>query len=208
MHPNPAYRQTGDADNIAFARARGFGTLAVNGAQAPLLSHVPFWLAEDGSVADLHLVRSNPIARQQDPIAAVLSVMGPDAYVSPDWYGMPDQVPTWNYVAVHLRGSLTRLPADRLRAQLDALSDRFEAELTAKPPWRTEKMAPEAMARMMRQILPFRLQITEVQGTWKLGQNKPDAARLSAADGVAAATPGQETTDLARLMRQAGSDSA
>jgi len=58
-----------------------------------------------------HLVRSNPIAQclRAGERKAVLAVSGPDAYVSPDWYArMPDQVPTWNYVAVHLRG--TRRP--------------------------------------------------------------------------------------------------
>ena len=95
MHPNPAFRKESDTRNLTFARARGFGLLGVNDDAGPLLSHVPFLLNDDGSTADLHLVRSNPIARREDG-PAVLAVTGPDGYVSPDWYGVEDQVPTWN----------------------------------------------------------------------------------------------------------------
>jgi len=61
---------------------------------APLLSHVPFLLSEDGRRAELHLVRSNPICRAA-PGAARIAVSGSDGYVSPDQYGIPGQVPTW-----------------------------------------------------------------------------------------------------------------
>jgi len=199
MHPNPAYRQTPDEISLAFARGRGFGVLAVNGPDGPLLSHVPFLLTEDGRRVELHLVRSTAIARLgAGPVPAVLAVTGPEGYVSPDWYGIPDQVPTWNYVAVHLHGRLERCPQDALRGMLDRLSDAFEARLAPKPAWTSAKMPAEAMARMMRQILPYRLEIAEIESTWKLGQNKPEAARLGAADGLAAAGAAQ----LAALMRQ------
>ena len=198
MHPNPAFRGTDTARSLAFARARGFGTLCVNGEATPLLAHVPFLLAEDGATADLHLVRSNPIARRADG-PATLAVVGPDGYVSPDWYGTEDQVPTWNYVAVHLTGRLERLPADTMRDLLDRESAHFEAALP-KPPWTADKMTPEVLERMMRAIAPYRLHIETVQSTWKLGQNKPDAARHAAAARIATGT-GHELTRLAALMR-------
>jgi transcriptional regulator len=204
MHPNPAFRQTPEARNLAFARARGFGILTVNGAEGPLLAHVPFLISADGTMADLHLARSNAIARSALPAPAVVAVSGPDAYISPDWYGLDDQVPTWNYVAVHLRGTLAPLPADRLRDHADALSARFEAGLLPKTPWVSSKMTDGVMDRMMRMILPFRLTLTGIDGTWKLNQNKPAEARLAAADALAARGGEPDTTALARLMREAG----
>lgn len=203
MHPNPAFRQTPEARNLAFARARGFGILAVNGAEGPLAAHVPFLISPDGTVADLHLARSNPIARAGLPAPALIAVSGPDAYISPDWYGIEDQVPTWNYVAVHLRGTLSPLPVDTLRDHADALSARFEAGLLPKTPWGSQKMTDSVMDRMMRMILPFRLTLTGIDGTWKLNQNKPAGARLAAADALAARGGEPDTTALARLMRQA-----
>lgn len=204
MHPNPAYRQSPREINLAFVRERGFGTLTINGADGPLMSHVPFRLAEDGASAELHLVRSNPIARAlSEPLAALLAVTGPDAYVSPDWYGMADQVPTWNYIAVHLRGHLSALPAEALRDHLDRLSEAFETRLAPKRPWHTAKMPADVLERMMRMIVPCRLDIATVDGTWKLAQNKPDAARLAAAGALAAGGIGQEVGALAVLMTTA-----
>ncbi len=203
MHPNPAFRQTPAARNLDFARTRGFGMLSVNGPDGPLAAHIPFLLSDAGDTLDLHLARSNPLARAGLPAPALLSVSGPDSYISPDWYGIDDQVPTWNYVAVHLRGVLHPLPVETLRGHADALSARFEAELLPKKPWVSAKMSDGVMERMMRMILPFRMEITGVDGTWKLNQNKPEAVRLSAADALD--TRGGETPaqTLARLMREA-----
>lgn len=207
MHPNPAYRQTPEATVLAFARDRGFGTLAINGTEGPLASHIPFVIAPDGAFLELHLVRSNPIARAlATPQPALLAITGPDGYISPDWYGMENQVPTWNYVAAHLRGTLTALPPDEMRGQLDRLSAEFEDRLRPKTPWRTDKMPAEVLDRLMRMILPCRLDIATVDGTWKFGQNKPDATRLGAADGLGAAGIGSETGALARLMRREAQD--
>ncbi len=202
MHPNPAFRQTDAADNLAFARRRGFGLLSVNGPNGPLAAHVPFTLNPAGDEALLHLVRSNPLlAALEAPAGALLAVSGPDGYISPDWYGLPDQVPTWNYVAVHLRGRLERLAQDRIGPVLEALSDDFEARLAPKPVWRAKKVDRAVYERMMRAIVPLRLAIDAVEGTWKLSQNKADAARLGAADRVETGV-GQALDGLSALMRQ------
>ena len=202
MHPNPTYRKADTARNIAFARDRAFGVLAINAANGPLLSHIPFVLQEDGSSVELHLVRSNPILRLLDePQDAVIAVQGPDSYISPDWYGVTDQVPTWNYVAVHLRGQLQRLPQGDLRAVLDRLSAQFEARLAPKPPWAAAKMTPEVLDKMMRMIVPCRMQVSAIDGTWKLNQNKDDTVRLRAAHGVQAHGIGAGLAQLAALMR-------
>lgn len=69
---------------------------------------------------------------------------------------VPDQVPTWNCVAVHLREMLETLPEDALRPRVDALSFEHETRIAGKRPWTGAKMSAEAMPRMMRMILPFR----------------------------------------------------
>ena len=209
MHPNPIYRSADTVRNLAFARDRSFGVIAVTDPQggAPMLSHVPFVLSEDGAMAELHLVRSNPIARAlAQPLPARLAVSGPDSYISPDWYGMEDQVPTWNYVAVQLTGRLQLCPQEELRGFLDRLSAQFEARLAPKPEWRADKMDAGALARLMRMIVPVRLHVEATDGTWKLAQNKPEAARFAAAEGVAQAGIGAGLAALAELMRGASAE--
>ena len=202
MHPNPAFRKDDTACNLDFAHAQGFGMLSINAQPAPLLAHIPFLINRADCIAELHLVRSNPIARAVNrPTPAVIAVQGPHGYVSPDWYGLDDQVPTWNYIAVHLRGELRPLPSGELRRVIDALSDQHEQRLHPKPIWRSSKMDPAALDKMMRQIVPFAFDITAVDATWKLNQNKPDAARLGAADKIGESCNGMGLDQLADLMR-------
>lgn len=202
MHPNPIYHDADTARNISFARDRGFGILAASGAGAPMLSHVPFLLNEAGDMAELHLVRSNPIARALAvPLDVKIAVTSGDTYISPDWYGIEDQVPTWNYVAVHLTGVLELRPPEELLSLLDRQSAAYEGRLLPKAPWTTAKMQPDTMEKLMRMIVPCRMKMTGVDGTWKLSQNKSDAARLEASQGVAAHGFGSDTEIIAALMR-------
>jgi len=134
-----------------------------------------------------------------DPCPAVLAVTGPDGYISPDWYGAADQVPTWNYIAVHLSGTLQRLEQNALRGILDRHSAEFETRIEGKPPWTSAKMSPEVLDRMMRMIAPCRFIVEDVQSTFKLGQNKPDDVRASAAAKVVYGI-GSELSELSDLM--------
>ncbi|MBB5514675.1 transcriptional regulator [Rubricella aquisinus] len=201
MHPNPIFRGVEAARSLEFVRARGFGAFLVNGERVPMVAHVPFTLSEDGSLVTAHLMRSNPIARAaRDGCDAVLTVTGPDAYISPDWYGVDDQVPTWNYIAVHLEGRLQTGKPEEMRPVLDTLSADFEGRMAGKKPWTMDKMTPDVAERMMRMILPITMRVTDLRSTWKLGQNKPEAVRLAAADRVAEGT-GSELDALAAWMR-------
>ncbi|MEO0679066.1 MAG: FMN-binding negative transcriptional regulator [Pseudomonadota bacterium] len=202
MHPNPAFRKAEDDQNLDFARTRGFGVLSVSGAQGPLAAHVPFVLSADGSRLITHLVRSNPVARalRDGALPALVAVSGPDGYVSPDWYGAADQVPTWNYVAVHLRGLLRLEPEETLRDVLTEISEAFEPRLAPKRPWTMDKMTPGTAEKMMRAIIPASMAIETVEGTWKLNQNKDAAARESAAEAMEGSV-GAELSALAAMMR-------
>ncbi|MBW6505417.1 MAG: FMN-binding negative transcriptional regulator [Rhodobacteraceae bacterium] len=198
MHPNPAFRGESGAANLGFALARGFGALCVNGAAGPLVSHLPFCEAAGG--IEFHIVRAAPMARAlAAPQPGLMVVSGADAYVSPDWYGMEHQVPTWNYHAVHLRGVVELLPETALRGHLERLSAAFEARLQ-KAPWRLDKMPDDVLTRMMRAIVPCRLRIDDVQGTLKLGQNKPEAARVAAGRAMQAEGFGSGAAEIAARM--------
>lgn len=200
MHPNPAFREDDQARALVTARERGFGVLAAAGPDGVLASHVPFVL--DATTVAAHLSRAGALARhlRSGPIEALLIVSGPDAYISPDWYGVDDQVPTWNYVAVHLRGRLRLLPDEALRPHLERLSTAHEAQL-AKRAWTMDKMTPGLAERMMRQIVPVEMTVATVDATFKLNQNKTEAVRLAAADAVEGAGYGHEPAALAALMR-------
>ena len=202
MHPNLTFRKAERQQNLDFAIQRGFGTLAINGENGPLISHIPFFIDSKNDILEAHLVRSNPIIRElATPQPAVIAVTGPDSYISPDWYQTENQVPTWNYVAVHLRGTIEKLPADKLPAFLERLSNRFEQQLAPKPVWTMDKVKAEHLERLLKIIIPIQMKISSLDGTWKLGQNKSEEARISAAQEMSQNGIGIEIAQLAKLMK-------
>ncbi len=201
MHPNPIYRSDDQATALATARKRGFGVVTTIGPDGILASHLPF--VAEATTVDAHVPRSNAIGRflRDGPQEALLVVSGPDSYVSPDWYGAEDQVPTWNYVAIHIRGTLELRPPETLRPHLEQLSAEFEDRLQPKKPWTMDKNAPDTLDKLLRMLVPLRLTIRTVESTWKLNQNKTDAMRQGAMDGITAAGIGHHPEDIAELMR-------
>jgi len=197
MHPNSAFRWEDRDAMRALVGELGFGTLFAATPDGPRVAHVPVvWL--DETTLGLHLARGNAITRHLDSATALFVVQGPDGYISPDWYGLgADQVPTWNYVAVELEGRMRRMEQDALVAQLDAISAEQEARLTPKAPWTRDKMDAALFERMTQGITGFSLEVQAWRGTRKLGQNKPEAARLAAADGADAS----DQRDIAHWMR-------
>ncbi len=106
---------------------------------------------------------------------------------------------------MHLRGQLRLIDEAGLRAHLDRLAANFEARLAPKPPWKTDKMTPDVLARLLRQIVPVEMTVEAVDSTFKLNQNGAASSRLGAAAALAeGGTPGMETAALAALMREAG----
>ena len=149
-----------------------------------------------------HLARGNALTRHLSGASALAVVQGPDAYVSASWYADPDQVPTWNYVAIEMEGTARKLDDSELIAQLDTLSAIHEARIGANPPWTRDKMNPALFSKMTGAITGFEMRITAWRPTIKLSQNKSPDERDRVIDGIKAGGHGA----LAQLMRHLGGD--
>jgi transcriptional regulator len=194
MHPNRAFAWEDEAAMLAFVADVSFCTICIDG---PMVVHVPVVVRAPDRIL-FHVARGNRATASLDGARALLSCLGPDAYVSPDWYGTKEQVPTWNYVAVEAEGTLHRLDDEGLTALLDALSEAHEARLAPKPVWTRDKMSPSRFGAMLKAIVGFELRIETLRGTRKLGQHKNEAEREGAADGLAPFHP-----EMAARMRSA-----
>lgn len=181
MHPSPRFRETDPATLLARIAAHPLGIVMVNGEAAPLAVHTPVIVRQDtaGIVLCFHLSAANPVtARLLAGAAATLVFTGPEAYVSPDWYGeIPDQVPTWNYLSVEAEGNVTETGREGAAAFLDDLSAVFEAGLLPKPPWTRAKMKPAAFEALLNGIRAFEMRPSRFEGITKLGQNKTPEMR-------------------------------
>ena len=177
MYVHPAFK-TEEKSALEYAAARGFGAVVAVDNGRPVSSHVPFLLrpGPSGVRLEFHVARVNPlheiIARAPD---IMMIVWGPDAYISPDWYVSPDQVPTWNYVSVHLNGKATVLGPDAMLAHVEALSQEFEGWLAPKKPWSTARMPEKKRDAMLRAIVAIEVSVDTIEASWELGQHKTAA---------------------------------
>lgn len=188
MHPAAPFRLTDRARLIDQLRLQPFVAVFAPTPQGLRVAHAPVVVRTlpSGVVLDFHLSKGNDLSPLFSAGAVALVVsLGPEAYVSPDWYGLADQVPTWNYVSVEAEGPVTLLDQDQLVALLDDLSAEAEARLTPKPPWTRAKMSPGRFEAMVAGVRGFRLSPTRFEGVLKLAQNKPDAARHGVAEALA-----------------------
>ena len=192
------------AASLAFAQARGFGTVCAWDGNKPVASSLPFYLAyaDDGTPhAAFHVARHNPLVKLADGKSRwLMAVTGADSYVSADWYASPDQVPTWLYQAVHLTGAVRILSDQELGPHLDALSARFEGWLEPKPPWAVSKLTAGRLDALKKAIVGLVMSVDEVEGSFKLNQHKSDADHVAVAT-VLGQQPEAGAKALAREMR-------
>ena len=197
MHPNRKFHIADEAAMARFVADQGFGMLVAQGGDGLRAVHIPLLLTGPDRV-QFHVSRGNllhPIL--MSGCEALLIVNGPHAYISPDWYELPDRVPTWNYAAVELNGRVVPLERESLIELLDRMSDRFEERLQPKPVWKRDKMSPGRFDGLLKAIDGFELRIDHWRGTAKLDQDKPEEVRSR----LAVALDGQGETEMARLMR-------
>lgn len=202
MHPDPKFRPRQDDLAALFVREIGFAAIFAATPDGPRVAHAPVVLGDDETTLQFHLARGNGLTKHLDGTTALAVVQGPDAYVSPGWYAAPDQVGTWNYVAIEMEGAVRKLDDAELVAQLDTLSAQQEARIGANPPWTRDKMNPALFSRMTGAITGFELRVAAWRPTVKLSQNKPADERERVAAGLDATGHGA----LAQLMRHLGGD--
>ncbi|MES5815253.1 FMN-binding negative transcriptional regulator [Pseudoxanthomonas sp. Soil82] len=178
-----------------------FATLVTPGGDGlPVATHLPVLYARQGGQVLLegHWARPNAQAGHAGP--ALLVVHGPHHYISPGWY--PDKaqaarVPTWNYAAAHLSGTLEPLHDEADLASIVArLGERFEPPVGGH--WRYDP-DDERERRQLRGIVGFRFHPSRIELKFKLNQNHPPANVEGAIAGLRR-QPGDAAAEVAALM--------
>ena len=165
MHPAPIFRMEAAGALADHLRQYPLATITAAPEGVLRVAQAPVLLREVGGglVLDFHLSRNNALAAHLVAgFEAVAVSLGPEAYISPDWYASEDQVPTWNYVSLEAQGLVSPLDEEALVALLDDLSAQEEAKLAPKPAW-------------TRAIVGARLTVNRLDATFKLSQNKTQA---------------------------------
>jgi transcriptional regulator len=165
-----------DAETVhAFIRENSFAILVSVLGGVPVGTHIPLLLEKDGQGRDIlvgHISRGNEQKHTLVDGAKVLAIFpGPHAYVSPRWYTQIN-VPTWNYMAVHVYGVLTVMEGEALRAALSRLMGNYEHGMPK--PVAMEEIPEKQLASEMRGIMGFSILVEEIQAAYKLSQNRDE----------------------------------
>lgn len=171
----PEHYQNKDTQSlINFIINNPFGIIVVQGAQAPIASHIPFMVkgnAIEGYTLVGHLSKKNEIASiLKDALSVLVIFNGPQHYISASWY-KEEEVPTWDYIAVHVYGSVTIQSDESLLCALHELVKYHERE--EKNPADLNKMRPETL-NQYKGVIGFTITINELEGAFKLSQTRKE----------------------------------
>lgn len=189
-------------------RAHPFGLLVSIEGGLPVANALPFFL--DAAAAPLgvlrgHVARSNPQWQGLKTAPESLVIFqGPHTYVTPSWYQTKQEtgkvVPTWNYVMVQVRGKM-RVIEDRtwLLDMVTSLTDIHEGPRAE--PWRVTDAPPAYLDAMLKAIVGLEMEITSIDGKWKVSQNRSAADMQGLIAGLATQGDGNGR-EIAKLARE------
>ena len=180
---------------ISFMRSHSFATLVSTVGGRLMGTHVPFTVHERAGqelALSAHMAKANPHAQAIDSAEVLVIFTGPHAYVSPSLYESKLSVPTWNYAAVHAYG-MARVVAEP--PVLEDLIEQFDPAYRAQ--W--DALPAEFKAKMVNGVVAFEVAVNNLEGKYKLSQNRPKADQARVTESFA----GTELGDLmARRLKR------
>jgi transcriptional regulator len=184
MYQPQHFREDDPAVQHALVRAHPLGLLVTLGDRGLEANLIPFVIDPSAGERGMllgHLARPNPQWRVFDPSVDVLVVFqGPEGYITPSWYAAKAEsgkvVPTWNYAVVQVHGRM-RVTEDPvwLRSQIESLTRLQEG--TRAQPWQVSDAPAEYVEAQIRGIVGLEIEISRIEGKWKVSQNRPAADR-------------------------------
>ncbi len=197
MYLRPAFVET-DLDRIErLIRANSFGLLVTIGPNGMEASHLPFAVTRDGDTLVItgHLAKANRQCAELDGGAGLITFSGPHAYIAPSWYKTQPAVPTWDYSAVHLHGTLELTPDPTPMLTDLATDDPGHFDMHAMPE-KFQKM-------MLAGIVSFRMVATKIEAQWKMSQNRSVDDRLGVIAALRASGQDAVADEIAATLPQA-----
>ncbi len=169
----PKHFKVTDFEEIReFVQTNSFGTLVTTKKGRPIATHLPLQLVKkaDAFYITGHMAYGNPQWRTFETSEEVLIMFqGPHAYISSSWYEQ-ENVPTWNYQAVHVYGPATILNEEALKQDLTKLLEKYEKHRENPVLW--DKLSPSLLEKEIKGIVGFKIKVGEIQASYKLSQNR------------------------------------
>lgn len=155
----------------AFMRRFNFAAIVSQVDGLPFATHLPFVVEEEAAQIRLlaHFAKANPQWKNLEEQTALVIFSEPHAYISPSLYEKEQNVPTWNYVAVHAYGTPRLILEEKsvfdlLEKQMQAFEGEYLEQWT--------RLSPDYKNAMVKGIVAFEIRVEKLEAKWKLSQNK------------------------------------
>jgi transcriptional regulator len=197
------FRPRDHADSVTFMHANPFAILVSTTDEGPFATHLPVFVraTDERLIIRGHVAKANSHWRHLERHPACLAIFhGPHAYVSASNYTTRENVPTWNYGAVHVYGrARVFASAEELQGVLHELIGTFEPAYADQ--WAS--LGESYRQRMLGHIVGFEIAVTKIEAKFKLSQNRTREEQTNVIDSLEQA---EDTAILAvsRLMREQG----
>ncbi|QPZ41454.1 FMN-binding negative transcriptional regulator [Bacillus halotolerans] len=176
------YKVTNVNDIWDFVQNNSFGTIVTTAQGKPIATHLPLQLMKEGDTYYItgHIAYGNPQWRTFETCEDVLVMFqGPHAYISSSWYEK-ENVPTWNYQAVHVYGTASILNEEELKHDLTMLLQKYEKNRENPVLW--DKLSPQLLESQLKGIVGFKMKVEEIQASYKLSQNRNEKDYMNIID--------------------------
>jgi transcriptional regulator len=174
MYIPKSYKNENLSEVKQFIQSNSFGILVSQNNGKSIATHIPLELSKNKLGKDIiqgHVAKANShwhLFKNNSEVLAIFT--GPHGYISSSWYDF-EEVPTWNYIAVHVYGVIKIIEGEELYNSLKQLVDKYES--TSKNPIKIEELSKKTM-RQIHGIVGFEIEITDIQAAYKLSQTYND----------------------------------
>lgn len=171
MYIPPYYKENDEQKLLEFMQSYNFATLVSTNDSNICATHLPFVIEKRGDKTFLvcHMAKANPQWQVFTENQVLVIFQGPHAYISPTHYEKQQNVPTWNYIAVHATGKATLITEQtEVIALMEKTIHHFEKQFYEQ--WKN--LSPEYVNGMLKAIVAFEIEVTKLEGKFKLSQNK------------------------------------
>ncbi|MED1715975.1 FMN-binding negative transcriptional regulator [Bacillus paralicheniformis] len=179
----PKYFKVENVDEILdFVQKNSFGTIVTTEQGKPIATHLPLGFNKKGDDYYItgHVSFGNLQWRTFETCQDVLVMFqGPHAYISSSWYGH-EEVPTWNYQAIHIYGQASILERDELIEELTIMMGKYEKHRENPILW--DNLSPQLLERQLKAIVGFKIKVEDIQAAYKLSQNRNDTDYMNIID--------------------------
>jgi transcriptional regulator len=172
MYIPTLFRQEDREEILAFLKQNNFPALVSFDGEKPVATHAPVEVTEskNGDISIYaHMSRANPQWKTFANQEILLIFQGAHTYISPRWYNHVN-VPTWNYMMIHVYGNVRMLEGDELFAMFSRLVQQHEVNT----PYSLENLPQDFVQKQMAGTVGFAIDVTRVEAGYKLSQNRND----------------------------------